>query len=312
VAFQAEWLRQREQGGRFESSRAATVILLRILERFLSQPTQDETASFAWWTHEENFGSANVERLVPTRLLPTLGYQTAESLHARPMSELYWVGGAAGLVDAETADSVLLMRRGAVDPGRFSSASDVGAVGIILCLPDGSEVTVAELQISLNRRGLSLIEWQGDAQAAARIQLRPSQHPAILRLDRLEVVLTDPSGSVVGEHIWDMTNVGDSIAVHRATTLADRTYVVDESTRFEVTLPSACNARSLSVRMAGAYLPISGIRGREVWRLPEATDELATLRRQLDELQQTKLFRTTVVPRRIYGALRRHFRRLDT
>ena len=309
VTFQSEWLRQRDPHALFETSPEARSALRRILERFVSQPDQQEAASFSWWGHEENLGSGNVERLVPLSLLPTLPYRTAESLHDAAAEELYWVGGAAALVDSETADSVLLMRRGAAIPGRFSSASDAGAAGISLTLSDGTEIPVGEIPILVNRQALSVVEWTGDLRSAAIVHIRPAEHSAVLRLDRLEIVSTDRWGSVVWKRTWSPTSDSGGIEVRRATALGDGTYVVDGRTRFDLATPHSRDALSLQITMAGAYLPIPDTRGPEGWASPDAADELAALRTEVAALHQTKLFRAAAVPRQIYGRLRNRTRR---
>ena len=292
----------------FETTLAGRAILGRVLTRFLSQPNLDEAETFSWWQHEENFGSRQVDKLVPDRFRPTLRYRTAENLHWAPVSELYWVGGAAALVDHEMTDSILLMREGKVNPGRFSSVSDAGNLRLSLCGPGGAppDVAAASLPITINRTGLSLVEWAGPAVGVGRVVVRPAERDALIRLDLFEVVVTHPSGAVSTEYRWQHGDDPGRLAPEGTWWVAPGVVAVNAESRLIVDLPHPSSTGELRVSLAGAYLaapPGSALS-------TATTDaELAAARRELDAVYGTALFRVAHKPRRLYGALRRRLGR---
>jgi FMN phosphatase YigB (HAD superfamily) len=313
-AYQAEWLgyRRSDLGAQepFEITPAGTAILGRILKRFLSQPNRDEAETFSWWEHEENFGSRQVDQLVPQRFLPTLRYRTAENLHWAPMSELYWVGGAAALVDNEMADSVVLMREGTVDPGRFSAPSEAGDVRIILEGPGGApQLAAASLPVASNRQGLSLVEWSGPATGLGRVVVQPSEHSSLLRLDLFEVVTTDPGGALTTGYRWQHGDDQGRLPTADVRWAAPGVLALDANSALVVDLPTPILTGELRVALAGAYLPMPG---GWVSNTDSTEAELRAVRRELDAVHQTKLFRVGALPRHMYGALRHRFGRHDS
>jgi len=275
------------------------------LKRFLSQPNRDEAETFSWWEHEENFGSRQVDQLVPQRFLPTLRYRTAENLHWAPMSELYWVGGAAALVDNEMADSVVLMREGTVDPGRFSAPSEAGDVRIILEGPGGApQLAAASLPVASNRQGLSLVEWSGPATGLGRVVVQPSEHSSLLRLDLFEVVTTDPGGALTTGYRWQHGDDQGRLPTADVRWAAPGVLALDANSALVVDLPTPILTGELRVALAGAYLPMPG---GWVSNTDSTEAELRAVRRELDAVHQTKLFRVGALPRHMYGALRHRF-----
>ncbi|MGH9101606.1 MAG: hypothetical protein ACRDYD_01260, partial [Acidimicrobiales bacterium] len=310
-AFQAAWLPQRDIDSSHETSPAGRATLRRVLERFLSQPDRQEAEAFSWWGHEENFGSEQIDRLVPTKLRPTLHLRTVDSLHFAPPNELYWVGGAASLVDEETADAIFLMRRGLLAPGRIDASLGIGSAGIFVVHADGTERLVAEVPLLANRRGISLVEWNGDPQGATEVRVRLAERPAILRLDRLEVVYRDGSGATVNCRAWTPSTAMDGYVMRGATPLEDHTFAVDDRSRLTLTVPSGIGVRSTTVVVAGSYLPISRSR-EEVGARLDAVHRLTAFGRELNKNYRTKLSRATTLPRGAYRRLRHALHRLET
>lgn len=305
LTFQSAWSSQRTPSAHFEALPAGKALLRRVLERFLSLPDREEIDAFGWWSHEENFGSHNVDRVVPTALRPTLHLRTAESLHLAPPNQLYWVGGAAGLVDPETADAVWLMRRGAIGPGRLNAGPDIGSAGILQMQPDGSEAVLAEVPLACNRRGACFVEWSGSAEGALDVRIRPSEHPAIVRLDWFEMVIHDRSGAPIGRSAWTPPDGAEGLLVHGATLLGPDIYAVDARTRVGSAAPPAAEAHSVTVSMGAYFLSVP--------RAPEGSEslvgvreQLAAARREIAELHATKLFRAAAAPRRLYGRMLGH------
>jgi FMN phosphatase YigB (HAD superfamily) len=294
-------------GEPFETTPSGRAILGRVLKRFLSQPNLDEAEAFSWWQHEENFGSRQVDQLVPARFRPTLAYRTAENLHWAPMSELYWVGGAAALVDNEMTDSILLMREGTVHPGRFSSLSGAGDVRLSLTGPGGAPVVeTATLPVAVNRTGLSLVEWIGPAAGVGRVVVRPGERDALIRLDLFEVVVTSPEGSVSTEYRWSYGDDPGRLPAAEVWWVAPGVLAVDAASTVTVDLPRPVPVGELRVALAGAYL--AAPQGSTL--STASTDaELGAARRELDAVYGTWLFRVAAKPRRLYASLRRRLGR---
>jgi hypothetical protein len=245
-----------------------------------------------------------VDQLVPERYRPTLRYRTAENLHWAPMSELYWVGGAAALVDNEMTDSILLMREGTAHPGRFSSLSDAGHVRLTLRGAEGTtDPTTASLPIATNRRGLTLVEWNGPAAGIERIDIRPAEHDALLRLDSLEVVATSPDGVASTWFRWEGGDPPEALLAAGVWWVAPGVMAVDANSVVTVDLAGPASSGELRVMLAAAYLP--AVPGS----IAGAGGELESTRRELAALYDTWLFRVADRPRRLYGALRRRILR---
>lgn len=304
VAFLAEWVEQRSAAQQYESSPSGRAMLRRVLERFLSQPTTEEVDAFRWWGHEENFGSSVTDQLVPDHLLPTLHLRTAENLHHAPPSELYWVGAAASLVDQETADAVFLMRRGRVGPGRFAADLGIGTAAIWLGNDRDRQRLVAEVPVVANRRGLTLIEWKGDAGDATSVVIRPANAAAVLRLDALDVTSLRELPAPTGHGPTVLST--DAFRIENAVTLGRHAIAIDSHSRLIVPIPASVRRASpVTVVLGGSYLPMpSGLAGVSP-SLSALAAEAASLRRELSSVYNTKIFRSTAGARRLYARLRK-------
>jgi FMN phosphatase YigB (HAD superfamily) len=309
AAYQAEWLDGASQRSEFpetfETTPTGRTMLRRVLGRFVSLPNLDEAAAFSWWEHEENFGSEGSDRLVPEHYLDTLRHRTAENLHWSPMSELYWVGGAAALVDNETADSILLMREATAEPGRFSTTSEAGQLRITLRGAGGiHERSSTLVPIAINRHGLSLVEWTGDSADVGQVVVMPTQLPALVRIDRFDVVTTDVDGAVLFEFRWMQGDDHDALPTSGARWPAVGVLAAGGDRSIVVDLPTVDSGPggTLTVTLAGAFLsvpPGAGPTGMA------AEAELANVRKELDAVYASRTFRSSAVPRRAHRALRR-------
>jgi FMN phosphatase YigB (HAD superfamily) len=303
--FQDEWFASfHSANSTFDTSRAATAIYTRILKRWISQPNHDEALAFSWWIHEENYGSIGTDKLVPLHFLPTLTYRSAENLHWLSASELYWVGGAAALIDNETSDSVLLMREGKSDPGRFSFRSPVGDVTISLEGTDKSNEAIdkTSIPITANRRGLCLTEWSTAVAGVARVVICPSHNNAIYKLDLLEIIRSVPGSADVALFSWRSEDNKALLPISGASWLTSEALLVGRATKISIDVPPSNEISPIRVTMAGAYLSLSD--GQSPAHATNE-DELSHLRQEINDLHQTKLFRAAAIPRRIYGSLRK-------
>jgi FMN phosphatase YigB (HAD superfamily) len=294
------------EDGPFETTPAGRAMLGRILKRFLSQPNRDEAEAFSWWQHEENFGSRQVDQLVPERYRRTLAYRTAENLHWAAMSELYWVGGAAALVDNETADSILAMREGTIHPGRFSSPAEAGHLRLTAYGGDGAELATATLPIDSNRKGLSLVEWSGPAAGCARVDIWPAERDALVRIDVVEITATSPDGVVATEFLWQFGDDPALLGASGASWAAPGVLAVDARSRLSVALPRTPSSGALRITVGSAYL--SAPAGSTV-TASSTSAELDAARRELDAVHNTLVFRVAARPRQLYAAVRRRLNR---
>ncbi len=301
-AYQDEWLAYRPPDlPTFETTPTGVDLLTRILKRFVSLPNFDEAVAFGWWLHEENYGSAEAEQLVPPRYGPTIAYRTAEDLHWAPMSELHWTGGAAALIDHDTTDAIFFMREGSIDPGRFSSPPE-GVSKVEVMVGDQQAMSVS-IPIARNRRGLSLLEWKGQVPGATAVALRPSEAFTLFRLDRLDVIDADAGGDGALFR-WTKEAGRESLRTHGLRWITSQVMAVDAGSVITFDFPEPIHARELIFSIAGAFFPVPNDHPDALLTTdPEA--EIAALRHEIQNIYRTKLFRLAAVPRRVYGSIRR-------
>ena len=306
AAYQSEWLdhhRSWTGGDTFEVGESGASLLGEILKRFLGQPIRDEAEAFSWWEHERNFGSGGSDALVPTGLRPQLEYRTPESLHRSRPSELYWVSAAAALIDDDSADAVRLIRESLTLPGRFSAPSEAGPARLVVEGPTGVELVASDLPVDVNRRGLTMIEWDGPLPPDGRqLVVHPASRPALLRIDAVHVELCGADGAVVGQHRWVPGDGLAALPLELGYPVTDGAVLVDGASRLAFDLTGA--EGTIRVRLAGAYLPAGGMLAgagsvAAIERRLKASDA------ELEAIRSTKLFRATAAPRRVYGLLRR-------
>ncbi len=79
---------------------------------------------------------------------------------------------------------------------------------------------------------------------------------------------------------------------------------VDGTSTITIDFPTPVVSPALRVSVAGAFLPVSAD-PVDVPGTNEMDTEDTYLRREIENLHRTKLFRFTAFPRRIYGAIKR-------
>jgi FMN phosphatase YigB (HAD superfamily) len=303
LAYQREWLEyQQPDLPAFETTKTGIDTLTQILKRFVSLPNEDEAAAFSWWLHEENYGSEDAEPLVPPRYLSTLRYRSAEDLHSASASDMHWTGGAAALVDKEMSDAIFAMLEATIDPGRFSSPPE-GAFRLNL-VASNSAVETISVPLVRNRHGLSLVEWRGDVQGVTRIVLQPAELFTLMRLDLVEIMDEAAGADPVTLLQWSKESGRQALRTSSIQWVASQVMAVDGSSTITIDFPTPVFSPALRVSVAGAFLQVSA----DPADAPETNDlekENADLRREIENLYRTKLFRFAAIPRRIYGAIRR-------
>jgi len=303
LAYQREWQDyQQPDLPVFETTTTGIDTLTRILKRFISLPNEDEAAAFSWWLHEENYGSDDAEPLVPPRYLSTLRYRSAEDLHSASASDMHWTGGAAALVDKEMSDAIFAMLEATIDPGRFSSPPE-GTFRVNMAASSG-EVETISVPLVRNRHGLSLVEWRGDVQGLTRLVLQPAEVFTLVRLDLVEI-MDEPAGSdPVTLFQWSKGSGRQALRTNGLRWVASQVMAVDGTSTITIDFPIPVFSQALRVSVAGAFLQVSA----DPAEIPETNDlekENADLRREIENLYGTKLFRFAALPRRVYRAFRR-------
>jgi len=303
LAYQREWLDyQRPDLPAFETTTTGIDTLTQILKRFVSLPNEDEAAAFSWWLHEENYGSEDAEPLVPPRYLSTLRYRSAEDLHSASASDMHWTGGAAALVDKEMSDAIFAMLEATIDPGRFSSPPE-GRFRVNMAASSGEMDTIT-VPVVRNRHGLSLVEWRGDVQGVTKIVLRPAEVFTLVRLDLVEIMDERVGADPVTLFQWSKASGRQALRTNGIQWIASQVMAVDGTSTITINFPTPIVSPALRVSVAGAFLQVSA----DPADTPETNDlqkENADLRREIENLYRTKLFRFAAFPRRIYGAIRR-------
>ena len=286
----------------FETTATGIATLTQILKRFISLPNEDEAAAFSWWLHEENYGSQDAEELVPPRYLSTLRYRSAEDLHSASASDMHWTGGAAALVDKEMSDAIFAMLEATIDPGRFSSPPE-GTFRVNMAASDREMETVS-VPVVRNRHGLSLVEWRGDVQGLTRIVLQPAEVFTLVRLDLVEIMAEPAGADPVALFRWSKESGRQALRTNGLRWVASQVMAVDGTSTITIDFPTPIDSPAFRVSVAGAFLQVSA----DPADTPETNDlekENADLRREIENLYRTKLFRFAALPRRVYGAFRR-------
>jgi hypothetical protein len=194
------------------------------------------------------------------------------------------------------------MREATIDPGRFSSPPD-GNFRMNLIAPGRDEQAIA-VPVVRNRHGLSLVEWRGDVAGVTQITLRPAEVFTLVRLDLIEVfdevVRTDP----VLLFRWSGESGRQLLPTDGVHWVASHVMAVDGTSTITIDLPTPVVSRELRIAVAGAFLPVSPDPG-EAPEINELEAEIASLRKEIDSIYRTKIFRFAALPRRVYGAIRK-------
>lgn len=186
--FQREWSRYRAvMPGKLPSFSGGAHVLRPLLLRQLQAPTEIEATLLGGWAHDENQGSARAEEIADMRHAARLRHLAPEQLSRVAMEELYWPAGLAARVDPPTAQLYAAAATGELPWESLSSPVETGrftleAIGTDIA-PDSAISTVPRR----NRLGLSEVFGQITAPAIAELSIRPTEGPAVLRLDYLTV-----------------------------------------------------------------------------------------------------------------------------
>ena len=188
-AFQAEWARYgRALPGRLGDLAGEPDLLRPLLMRAVVAPTEREATIFGGWMHDENQGSAAVEHVASPELVGRLRHLDPDALRRLPMQEVYWPYALASQVDASWGELMSLAASGAIGWEALSADADTGPFRIAVSqgshVPDDQRFSAVPKR---NRFGLSFVRTTLMARAIREIEIRPTLHAAVVRLDFLEV-----------------------------------------------------------------------------------------------------------------------------
>ena len=188
-AFQREWSRYHTVlPGKLSRLAEAADLVRPMLMRSVVSPTEREAATLGSWLHDENQGSTAVEPVAADELVQALRHLDPDLLRRLPMQEVYWPFGLAARVDRTWGDLMTAAAAGEIPWEALSGDVDTGRFKIAVA--EGTDVPGnqrTEVVPKRNRFGLSHVRSTLAAPAIREIELRPTEHPAVLRMDFLEV-----------------------------------------------------------------------------------------------------------------------------
>ncbi|MFD0691526.1 HAD family hydrolase [Actinomadura fibrosa] len=192
-AFQRTWNRYAAADAAWPlpaASPAARNRLARILASALESPTPDEAAVFGNWTHEDNFGSAEVTTLLPADLRPAIPYLSPGDLADLGMRDSFW----PGLIAASDTGLGALARAiadGAIDPEALEPAGEPYETRLRYRTADDHWHEPIRRRVRINHNGLSFARLSFEHHDTVDISLAIPGRPAIVRVDWIEArVLT--------------------------------------------------------------------------------------------------------------------------
>ncbi len=188
-AFQSEWLRYQASvtsWPRFEGRERP--LLRNVLRASVVSPTQDEARVFGAWTHEDNFGVDNRERINPERLAGFVPYLSPLDLAEMEMQDVFWPLGLAAEHDHGLAELTRLVQGQEADTSAFEM--DSGRAHAALSADAGSGFGEPQTQaLRVNRNGLCFARFSVEDAGIQRLCFVPCDHRAVFRIDLIDLEL---------------------------------------------------------------------------------------------------------------------------
>ena len=309
LEFQDEWARY---GGvvpvdhRTLDERARH-LLLKSLLRLVVSPTAGEASMFGPWSHDDNFGSKDAERVIFDELAPLLKYMTPDQLLRLRTTKVYWPFGLAALHNPSLAQAVTAVLDDAVPAEAFSpgasgsevtiSVDSVGALSGIpkrltrRLLPTLTRAmsllprvsTTKQVVVRPNAGGLCFLHDEVWHRSIRHVQVELPPGPGVVRLDRMALAfkLRGRPDSVHVHIEWPQQF--REVTYARCTALsANLLYGPQQSPQIIYTCPPEWggDAYSVEVELAFAWLPTAptgeaGARTEPLWELAERLRERA-------------------------------------
>lgn len=217
LAFQRLWNRYvAASGGAWPDlarPQAARDRLARILVAALRSPTADEAAVFGNWTHEDNFGSAEVTTLLPADLKPAIPYLSPGDLDDLEMRDSFWPALIAAS-DPGLGAMARAVADGAIDPEAFDPAGEPFETRLRYRTADGRWHEPIRRRVRINHNGLSFARLSFEHHDTVDISLAIPGRPAVVRVDWIEARVI--SGGRRHEHVLRWDGPEDLVGLHYA------------------------------------------------------------------------------------------------
>ena len=186
--FQDEWGRYRGVVPNERHSLIAARDQLRaMLTRFVLEPTAAEAAMFSTWSHDENFGSSQLEGVFVREVGHVLRHLTPDQFLALPMTRVYWPFGLAALHHSSLVSQSATVATGLLAGENFYGIEPL-VVGIDVNLGDDDHVRY-QIETRSNMNGLSYM--RGEILHPVRsLRLEFGRQPAIVRLDSVRATFS--------------------------------------------------------------------------------------------------------------------------
>jgi FMN phosphatase YigB (HAD superfamily) len=188
-AFQREWLRYAEATGTFghlDGTEAG--YLIEVLRKSVTHPTADEARTLGAWTHDDNFGVAKREEVIPARLGAYTPYLSAPDLLEMTMHDAYWPLGLAAQYDPGLAASAQAVLAGALDTEAFEPYRWPAEIELAIDCGQGF-VNGQSRPLRINRNGLTYAHFDLRGDAIRSVRFDPCNHQGIFRIDWIELAL---------------------------------------------------------------------------------------------------------------------------
>ena len=191
LAFQREYLRyQRRIPGKLTPLSNARTPFRSTLLRAVAVPTQEETAMFARWQHDENNGSDESSQLCSDSHKHKLRHITPQQLPKHSLSDVYWPFGLARQHDPHLAELVEATTAGVLSTDATSTPLETGRFTVEAVSGVGTEGSPKFSDIPRrNRWGLSFVSTTLQAGSIDRVEILPGEKPFVMRIDWLDLRL---------------------------------------------------------------------------------------------------------------------------
>ena len=186
-AFLRLWSRYRAAvPGALKALPGATPALRAILARSVLAPVAEESALFAAWSHDQNFGSDESQSIVAGDAARSLRHLDPRGLIELPMDASYWPFALAAMRDDSLARAAEQVAAGQAGWDWFASDLETGPFelsggGRIGFGPEGRVV----MQPRRNRYGNALVRADVRRPGTHRLRIRPARSACVLRIDRI-------------------------------------------------------------------------------------------------------------------------------
>jgi FMN phosphatase YigB (HAD superfamily) len=188
-AFQREWLRyERSVAGWLPLDGAERHLLLRILRTSITEPSAEEVRVFGSWQHDDNFGTAHSDTVVPAELGAFVPYLTPLDVLAMNMQDAYWPMGLTAQFDPPLTAAANAVLDGRIPASVFEPSRTEVTARLFVDSGAGFGATV-EQRLRVNRNGLTYLHFSVKQPAMSAIRLELSDQPAVFRIDWIDLEL---------------------------------------------------------------------------------------------------------------------------